>query len=111
MVTLPLARIVTGVLAALRANLTMTPAGMLIVVKLKTPLGGSASVVLVVGLNAPSAPVLTLLKVCANADPAARATAITTARVNCRFFSMIDLPGGAISYQPSAISHRISAES
>jgi hypothetical protein len=69
MVTLPLASMVTGVLAAFRAKVTMTPAGMLIVVKLKIPLGGSARVVFVVGLNAPSAPVLPLLNVWASAWP------------------------------------------
>jgi hypothetical protein len=62
-VTSPLASMVTGVLVALRVNRTVTPAGILIVVKLNTPLGGSASVVFAVGFNAPSAPVLPLLKV------------------------------------------------
>jgi len=63
-VTLPVASHVTGVLVALCTNLTVTLKGMLIVVKLKTPLGGTVNVVmpLVVGLNAPSAPVLPLLK-------------------------------------------------
>jgi hypothetical protein len=69
MVTLPVASIVTGVLAALRVKVTVTPAGMLIVVKLNAPSGGSVSVVLLVGLNAPSAPVLPLLKVCPRRSP------------------------------------------
>src|SRR5206468_5424073 len=61
-VTLPLARSVTGVLAAFGMNFTVTPLGMLIVVKLNTPACGSVNVLSVVGLNAPSAPVLPLLK-------------------------------------------------
>jgi hypothetical protein len=73
-VTLPLARSVTGVFVALRVNLTVTPTGMLIVVKLNTPLGGSVSVVVVVGLKAPSAPVLPLLNVCARAGEPPRAS-------------------------------------
>jgi hypothetical protein len=90
--TLPLASTVTGVLVAFRVKFTVTPAGMLIVVKLKTPSGGSVSVVLVVGLNAPSAPVLPLLKVCANAaglpndrkmNPAA-ITSVVTQRLRVR---------------------------
>jgi hypothetical protein len=67
MVTLPLARIVTGVLVTLRVNVTVTPAGMFTVVKLKTPLAGNVSVVFVAGLKAPSAPVLPLLNVWAAA--------------------------------------------
>jgi hypothetical protein len=39
-VTAPVARMMTGVFLALRPNLTVTLAGMLIVVKLKTPLSG-----------------------------------------------------------------------
>jgi len=61
MLTLPLARITTGVLMVLRANVTVTLAGMVTVVKLKMPDGGSGTVVLTVGLNSPSAPVLPLL--------------------------------------------------
>ena len=53
--------------AALRVKRTMTPDGMLMVVKLKTPFAGSVSVVLVVGVKAPSAPLLPLLNVCASA--------------------------------------------
>jgi hypothetical protein len=63
MVTFPVARRIAGVLAAFRVKVTVTPEGILIVVKLKTPLGGSARVVLLVGLKGPSAPVLPLLKV------------------------------------------------
>jgi hypothetical protein len=63
MVTLPVARRMTGVLAAFRVKVTVTPEGILMVVKLKTPFGGRASVVLLEGLKAPSAPVLPLLKV------------------------------------------------
>ena len=40
-VTFPLAKIVTGVLRELRLKVMVTPAGMLTVVKLKTPLSGS----------------------------------------------------------------------
>jgi hypothetical protein len=90
MVTLPVASIVTGVLAAFRVKVTVTPAGMLIVVKLNTPSGGSVSVVFVVGLNAPSAPVLPLLKVCAKAEPAPSAIVARRTNVN-RQFPMIDL--------------------
>lgn len=79
MVTLPVASSVTGVLAAFRVNVTMTLAGMLIVVKLKTPFGDSANVVLVVGLNAPSAPVLPLLNVCASAGPVLQMIAVSIA--------------------------------
>jgi hypothetical protein len=61
--TFPVASRITGVLAAFRVKLTVTPAGILIVVKLNTPLGGRVSVVLLVGLKGPSAPVLPLLKV------------------------------------------------
>jgi len=71
-VTSPLASSVTGVLAALRPKRTVTPAGILIVLKLNTPPAGSGIVTFAVGLNAPSAPVLPLLKVCASADPVQR---------------------------------------
>src|SRR5215213_3955940 len=43
-VTLPLARIVTGVFRALREKRIVTPEGMLMVVKLKTPLSGRIKV-------------------------------------------------------------------
>jgi hypothetical protein len=56
-VTSPVARMTTGVLAAFFVNVTATPEGIFTVVKLKTPLGGSVSVVLAVGFKAPSAPV------------------------------------------------------
>jgi hypothetical protein len=59
-VTSPVARIVTGVFAPFLAKVTVTPAGIVTVVKLNTPLGGSASVVFAAGANAPSAPVLPL---------------------------------------------------
>jgi hypothetical protein len=88
-VTLPLASMVTGVLAAFRVKVTVTPAGMLIVVKLNTPLGGRASVVLVVGLNAPSAPVLPLLKVCANAEPVPQMIAESIATSASRFAAQL----------------------
>src|SRR2546425_666974 len=81
MVTFPLARIVTGVFAALRVKVTVTPAGMFTVVKLKTPLAGNVSVVLAVGLKAPSAPVLPLLNVCATAGPPPSHHAVTQARI------------------------------
>jgi hypothetical protein len=69
-VTLPLASSVTDVFATLRANRTVTPEGMLTVVKLKTPLGGRFTVTLPVGLNGPSAPVLPLLNVWAQPSDA-----------------------------------------
>ena len=59
-VTLPLARITTGVFVVFFVNVTVTPLGILTVVKLKIPLGGNCSVVFTVGLNAPSASVLPL---------------------------------------------------
>src|SRR5437899_6635026 len=58
MATSPVANIVTGVLVLFWVKVTVTPDGMLTVVKLKTPLGGSVTVVLAVGTKAPSAPVL-----------------------------------------------------
>jgi hypothetical protein len=61
-VTFPEAKIMTGVFAAFGVNVTVTPAGTFTVVKLKTPLGGRATVVLVAGAKAPSAPVLPLSK-------------------------------------------------
>jgi hypothetical protein len=59
MVTSPVARITTGVFAAFLAKVTVTPAGIFTVVKLKIPLSGTST--LAVGTNAPSAPVLPLL--------------------------------------------------
>jgi hypothetical protein len=56
-VTSPVAKNTTGVLAAFFVNVTATPDGMFTVVKLKMPFGGSVSVVLAVGFKAPSAPV------------------------------------------------------
>src|SRR5205809_3458699 len=54
MVTLPLARIVTGVFVAFRVTFTVAKGGMLTLVKLNTPLGGRASVVVPFGgVNAP----------------------------------------------------------
>jgi hypothetical protein len=79
MVTLPVANIVTGVLVAFLVKVTVTPAGMLMVVKLNTPDGGSVSVVLVVGLNAPSTPVLPLLNVWASAWPPPTVIAVSRA--------------------------------
>src|SRR5262249_11381017 len=77
MVMLPVARIVTGVFAALRVNRTVTPEGIVTFVKLKTPLGGTASVTFAGGANTPSAPVLPLLNVCADTGPG-----VITARTN-----------------------------
>jgi hypothetical protein len=87
----PLASIVTGVLVALRVKVTVTPTGMLMVVKLNTPDGGRASVVFVVGLYGPSAPVLPLLNVCADAEPSLRASAASRTKVTSQFSLMIDL--------------------
>ena len=75
MLTFPVARNATAVLAALRVNRTVTPDGTVTVVKLKRPVAGRASVVFVVGLNAPSAPVLPLLNVCARTGPVVAAKA------------------------------------
>jgi len=73
-VTVPVASKVTGVLAAFLAKVTVTPEGILIVVKLKTPFGGSVNVVVAAGAKAPSAPVLPLLKVWADTGPAQSST-------------------------------------
>jgi len=74
---------VTGVLAAFLAKVTVTPEGILIVVKLKTPFGGSVNVVVAAGAKAPSAPVLPLLKVCACTTPAqTSASATLTTPIN-----------------------------
>jgi hypothetical protein len=53
---------VSGLLFVPRLKVIVTPAGMLTVVKLKTPLSGTVIVCVVAGLNAPSAPVEPLLK-------------------------------------------------
>jgi hypothetical protein len=58
----PCTSITTGVLAALRRNVMVTPLGIFTEVKLKTPLGGNGISMLTVGLKAPSAPVLPLSK-------------------------------------------------
>jgi hypothetical protein len=80
MVTAPVARRTAGVFAAFRVKVTVTPEGILIVVKLKTPVGGRASVVLLAGLKGPSAPVLPLLKVWAAAGVPARTTSAMMTR-------------------------------
>jgi hypothetical protein len=85
MSTAPVARRITGVLAAFRVNFTVTPWGITTVVALNTPLGGSGTVTVQgvgvhVGLNGPSAPVLPLLKVCAAAGVPARMTRATARR-------------------------------
>jgi hypothetical protein len=66
---------ITGVLVTFFWNLTVTPAGISTVVKLKIPLGGIVNVVFAVGLNAPSAPVLPLTKPAALASDAINAIA------------------------------------
>jgi hypothetical protein len=71
MLTLPVASIVTGVFATLRTKRTVTPEGIVTLVKLKMPFGGGVSVTFAVGVNAPSAPVLPLLKVCATTESGA----------------------------------------
>jgi hypothetical protein len=73
-VTVPLASNVTGVLAAFLEKVTVTPEGILTVVKLKTPFAGSVKAVLPVGAKAPSAPVLPLLKVWADTVPVQSST-------------------------------------
>src|ERR1044072_1954821 len=71
--TSPLARIVSGLLVALRVNVIVTPTGMLTVVKLKTPLSGTTIDWVDAGAKAPSAPVEPLLKLfCACIVPAAQ---------------------------------------
>jgi hypothetical protein len=93
-VTSPVARIVTGVLALFGVTVTVTPAGTFIVVKLKTPVGGSASVVVAVGAKGPSSPVLPLLKVWAAAVEAQRRARATCAppvsHRRIRFVVMVD---------------------
>jgi hypothetical protein len=64
--TSPEASIVTGVLALLGANRTVTPTGIFTVVKLKTPLAGTVKVISLVGAKAPSTPLLPLLKIWAD---------------------------------------------
>jgi hypothetical protein len=82
MVTFPVARRTAGVLAAFFVKVTVTPLGILMVVKLKTPLGGRVSTVLLLGLKAPSAPVLPLMKVWAVSGVAvtAKATRLPSTR-------------------------------
>jgi hypothetical protein len=71
--TSPWASKMTGVLALLRVNFTVTLTGTVTEVKLKMPLAGSATVCVQVGfgvqvvVNGPSAPVLPLLYVWARA--------------------------------------------
>ena len=83
-VTSLVARIVTGVLAAFRAKVTVTPAGIFTVVKFNTPPGGNVTGGVTVqgvgaqlGANAPSSPVLPLLKVCAKPGRAPKRTKAT----------------------------------
>jgi hypothetical protein len=74
-----------GVLVVFLRNFTVTPEGIVTDVKLKMPLRGSVSVVLTVGVKAPSAPVLPLMKADATPGakhaPAASATAMALAVV------------------------------
>ena len=58
MTTSPVAKRNTGVLKLFRVNVSILPAAMVIVVKLKMPLVGRFSVMLLVTLSGPSAPVL-----------------------------------------------------
>jgi hypothetical protein len=93
-VTLPVARITTGVLVTFFLNDTVTPAGMFTVVKLKIPLGGKSRTVVTVGLNGPSAPVLPLLNA-AKAGAANVAATNATIKVlcfprNCFITSLLD---------------------
>jgi hypothetical protein len=67
MVTSFVARMYAGVLAAFGVNVTVTPDGIFTDVKLNTPFGGSCKTVFDMGVNAPSAPVLPLTKVPAEA--------------------------------------------
>jgi hypothetical protein len=61
MVTFPVASMYTGVLLAFLAKETVTPKGMLIVVKLNMPLAGICKTVSMVGASEPSLPLLPLL--------------------------------------------------
>jgi len=63
-VTLPVASIVTGELLAFLMNVMVTLLRILIVVKLKTPPGGTCTAWFEVGANGPSAPVDPLTKLC-----------------------------------------------
>ena len=56
MVTPNVVRIITGVLLAFGVKVTVTPAGILTVVKLKTPLAGTCNTVFAVGLKAHPSP-------------------------------------------------------
>jgi hypothetical protein len=88
-VTSPVARIVTGVFAAFFEKVTVTPAGIVTVVKLNTPLGGSVRVVFAAGANAPSAPVLPLTNTWAAAWELIIPERITPRMMRCIF--MFDL--------------------
>src|SRR5215213_670383 len=80
--TSPLASIVSGLLVELRVKVIVTPVGMLTVVKLKTPLSGTATDAETVGENGPSAPVEPLLKLfCACRVPVAQNNESATATI------------------------------
>jgi hypothetical protein len=106
MVTAPVARRMAGVFAAFLVKVTVIPEGILIVVKLNTPLGGRASVVLLAGLKAPSVPVLPLVNVWAAARATGRPrSAMVTRRLPTRPMqrAFISLPPyGAFSRWRSA---------
>jgi len=74
-VTSPEASIVTGVLVVFGVKVTVTPTGIVMVVKLNLPLGGTAKAVLLVGEKAPSAPLLPLSKRAARAGTAVSSNA------------------------------------
>jgi hypothetical protein len=118
-VTAPWAKRITGVFAAFRVNLTVTPAGMMMVVKLKIPLGERATVTVHgvgvhVGLKGPSAPVLPLLKVWAAAGEPNNATrAAPRSRLpsdSVRGFTMRFPPYSPISLQPGTRADWLIAE-
>jgi hypothetical protein len=72
------------VLEAFFLKVTVTPAGMFTVVKLKIPLDGNCSTVSAVGLKAPSAPVLPLLK--AGTGLLIKSKSVTVKRYKAGFF-------------------------
>jgi hypothetical protein len=93
MIASPAASKYTGVLREFFAKKTVTPAGILTVVKLNFPSGGTVNTTSVVGLNGPSAPVLPLLNpACTTPIGTARPTTTNVARCASEFGFMVLLP-------------------
>ena len=102
-VTLPVAAKYTGVLPALRLNFTSTPAGMLIVVWLKTPSGGRFSVTMPPGgFNGPSEPSETTIAA-NDADGTAYTASIAMRLAKC-FRLTIDFMAVCLLLVPSDVS-------